>query len=86
MLGDLLKKPIRLSRRRAMLAGGAAVAGVAGVAISARPRSRNISFLKGVDLTRARPIGDGFYIVDGWVLTERDLERLGAKTAGRAKK
>ena len=69
-----------------MLAGGAAVAGAAGVAFSVRPRARDISFLKGVDLTRARPLGDGFYVVDGWVLTENDLERLGAKTPRRDKK
>ena len=70
------KIPFKLSRRNALLAGAGAAA-VAGVAYSLRPRRADISFLKGLDLSSARPLGEGFYEVDGWVLTSDDLSRLG---------
>jgi hypothetical protein len=76
MQNDLFKLPIRLSRRTALLAGGGAAAAI-GAAIVIRPRKQDISFLNGVDLSAAKPLGDGFYEVDGWVLTADDVKRLG---------
>lgn len=70
------KLPLKLSRRNALLAGGGAAA-IAGVALAMRPRTANIAFLKGLDLSTARPLGEGFYEVEGWILTSDDLERLG---------
>lgn len=69
--------PSRLSRRSAIAAGGVAVAAVAGAAIALRPRTQEISFGKEVDLSGAKALGDGFYEVDGWVLTADDIKRLG---------
>lgn len=79
MRNGIFKTPIRLSRRSAILAGGGAAATVvaAGAAVTIRPRTQDISFLKGVDLSGARALGDGFYEVDGWVLTADDIRRLG---------
>ncbi len=78
MRNDLFKSPIRLSRRNALLAGGglAAAATAAGLAVALTGRQRDISFLAGVDLAGARALGDGFYEVDGWVLTAEDVKRL----------
>lgn len=76
MQNDLFKMPIRLSRRTALLAGGG-VAAAAAAAVAIRPRKQDISFLDGVDLSAAKPLGDGFYEVDGWVLTADDVKRLG---------
>lgn len=79
MRNSIFKTPIRLSRRSAILAGsGAAAAAVAtGAAIAIRPGAQDISFLEGVDLSGAKALGDGFYEVDGWVLTADDIKRLG---------
>jgi len=73
------KTKTKLTRRSAVLAGGgvAAAAIVAGAAIALKPRARDISFLKQVDLAGAKALGDGFYEVDGWVLSEADIRRLG---------
>ena len=61
-----------------MAGGGVAAAAVAaGAAIALRPRTNDISFLKNIDLSSAKALGEGFYEVDGWVLTAGDLERLG---------
>lgn len=73
----IFKTPIRLSRRSAILAGGGAAAVAAGAAIAIRPRTQDISFLEGVDLSGARALGEGFYEVEGWVLTADDIRRLG---------
>lgn len=79
MLNGLFRTPFRLSRRSAILAGsGAAAAAVAaGAAVAIRPRAQDISFLKDVDLSGATALGEGFYEVDGWVLTADDIRRLG---------
>ncbi len=78
MRNGILKTPLRLSRRSAILAGGSAAAVVAAAAaIAIRPRTRDISFLEGVDLSGAKALGEGFYEVDGWILTADDIERLG---------
>ncbi|OFX00716.1 MAG: hypothetical protein A3E78_11205 [Alphaproteobacteria bacterium RIFCSPHIGHO2_12_FULL_63_12] len=69
---------LRLSRRSALLAGGGVAAAVAGVgAFALRRPTQDISFLKDLDLSGAKPLGDGFYEVDGWVVTADDIRRLG---------
>ncbi len=71
--------------RRVMLAGGGAlvVACVAAAAIARGPQ-RADGLPASVDLGAARELGDGFFLVDGWVLTAEDLEALrSASHAGR---
>lgn len=61
-----------------MAGSGVAASAIAvGAAVALRPRARDISFLKQVDLSGAKALGDGFYQVDGWILTEDDIKRLG---------
>lgn len=73
-----VKPPFRVSRRAALLAGAAIVAGGATLA-GMRRKAANVSFLNGVDLSAAKPVGDGFYEVGGWIVTESDLESAGAR-------
>ncbi|MFN3960364.1 MAG: hypothetical protein ACK4NP_10670 [Parvularculaceae bacterium] len=63
-------------RRRTLLlaGGGLALAGTA-AALARRPR-RSDGLPATVNLGSARNLGDGFFIVDGWVLTAEDLEAL----------
>lgn len=80
------KDPIR--RRRVLIAGGAALAVVgAGIALVPLARSRRradgLPALANPDA--ARDIGDGFFVLDGWVLTAEDLKALRtAASAGRS--
>lgn len=66
-----------------LAAGGGAllVGGVAAAALARGPR-RADGLPASVDFTAARAIGDGFYIVDGWVLTTEDLEALKSAPRG----
>lgn len=68
--------------RRLMLAGGGVLllAGTA-AALSRAPR-RADGLPASVDPGAARAIGEGFFVVDGWVLTADDVEAL--KSASRA--
>jgi len=68
-----------LTRRNALIAGGAIVAGGAAALVAAGPGGKDAAFLKGLNLKGARALGDGFYEVDGWVLTADDIKRLGGK-------
>ena len=70
----------RVSRRTVLIAGGGVAAVAVGAAMTLRSQARDISFLKEVDLSGAKPLGDGFYEVDGWVLTADDIKRLGGAT------
>jgi len=72
-----------LSRRRALLLSGGVLAIAATGGFIARARRRPGGLPKSIDLARARAIGDGFYVVDGWVLTDNDLELLGAPAQAR---
>lgn len=69
--------------RRVMLAGGGGALLLAGAAaaLSRAPR-RADGLPASADLGAAQAIGDGFFLVDGWVLTAEDLEAL--KSASRA--
>ncbi|MDZ7629169.1 MAG: hypothetical protein U5J99_12290 [Parvularculaceae bacterium] len=70
--------PRRFSRRRALIAAGGvtALAGAA-AALSRAPR-RADGLPAGIDLAKARALGDGFFVVDGWVLTADDLQAIKA--------
>lgn len=68
-----------LTRRHALIAGGAIVAGGAAAVVAAGSGGKDTAFLKGLDLKGARALGDGFYEVDGWVLTADDIKRLGGE-------
>lgn len=74
-----------IPRRAILAAGGGALilAGVTAAALARRPR-RADGLPATADLGAAREIGDGFFLVDGWVLTADDLEALrSAARAGR---
>lgn len=66
----------RFSRRRALIAAGGVVVAVGAAAALARGPRRADGLPSGVDLARARPLGDGFFVVDGWVLTAADINSL----------
>jgi len=80
-----LVSPELLTRRNALIAGGVIVAAGAAAAVSTRRHEDEAAFLKGVDIRGARALGDGFYEVDGWVLTADDVRRLGGKLPDAAK-
>jgi hypothetical protein len=73
--------PNRRFGRRALLVGGG-VALVAGAAAGIANTPRRADGLPAtIDLASARALGDGFFLVDGWVLTAKDLEVLKAAAA-----
>jgi len=57
------------------LAGGGLLLAGAAAALAVRPR-RADGLPAAANLAAARDIGDGFFLVDGWVLTADDLEAL----------
>jgi len=63
-------------RRRALILGGGALAFAAGAGVLVRGAHNGqlLPALAGASPPRA--IGEGFFVVDGWVLTEEDLKRL----------
>lgn len=61
-----------LTSRRAFLLAGAG-AGVAGAAAFLAQKPSASAQLGRIDGRNAAPLGDGFYLVDGWVLTADDL-------------
>jgi hypothetical protein len=70
-----------LRRRLLLVAGGAlALGGVAAAAALARGPRRADGLPATANLAAAREIGDGFFIVDGWVLTAADLDALRSAT------
>ncbi len=75
---DTNPTPSRLSRRRALIAGGGALAVAGAAAALARAPRRADGLPASIDFARARPLGDGFFLVDGWVLTADDLDALRA--------
>lgn len=70
--------PKRVSRRRALFAAGAVIAVAGAAAALAKAPRRADGLPAGVDLGKARALGDGFYIIDGWVLTAKDFQALKA--------
>lgn len=68
----------RLSRRRALLVSGGAIAAAGAAAAIFRAPRRADGLPAGVDPARARALGDGFFVVDGWVLTAEDLAAIKA--------
>lgn len=62
--------------RRKLLLGGASVAVLGGAGLAALFSGSEDAALAGVRRADAEPMGDGFYRVDGWVLTEADLAAL----------
>ncbi|HPE31744.1 MAG TPA: hypothetical protein PLV61_11185 [Parvularculaceae bacterium] len=65
-----------LSRRSLVMGAGAASAASIGVAMLFAPRRRTPS-LGEIDEAEIAPIGDGFYLAGGWVLSEDDLRARG---------
>lgn len=66
-------QPKLLSRRRALFAAGGVLAVAGAAAALARAPRRADGLPAGIDLSKARALGDGFFVVDGWVLTADDL-------------
>lgn len=66
----------RLPRRRALIVGAVALAAAGAAAALARGPRRADGLPAGVDVAGARALGDGFFLVDGWVLTAEDLKAL----------
>lgn len=63
----------KLSRRK-LLMGAGGVAGVSALAIAAVSGGGAVSTPVGaIDPKTAQPLGDGFYLADGWVLSAEDL-------------
>lgn len=75
---DTVKPPRRLSRRVVLLGGGVAVAAAGAAAALVNGPRRADGLPAAIDLAGARALGDGFFIVDGWVLTADDLDALKA--------
>ncbi len=77
-----IPSPVKpLSRRRALVVGAGALAAVGAAAALARSPRRADGLPAAIDLASARPLGDGFFLVDGWVLTAEDLKMLKAPAA-----
>jgi hypothetical protein len=70
--------PKRVSRRRALITAGAVIAVAGAAAALAKAPRRADGLPAGVDLAKARALGDGFFVVDGWVLTAKDFQALKA--------
>ena len=68
-----------LSRRKVLLGAGG-VAGVSVAALTLASGSDGVSTPVGaIDPKGAEPIGDGFYIADGWILSADDLRLKSAQ-------
>ncbi len=74
--------PKRLFRRRAFMGGAAVLVAAGAAAALARVPRRADGLPAGVALSKAHALGDGFYVVDGWVLTAEDLKALKATAPG----
>ena len=72
---------MRLSRRRALIVGGGVLATGGALTALARGPRRADGLPARVDLATARALGDGFFLVEGWVLTAEDLEVLKKSSA-----
>lgn len=68
----------RLSRRGALKAAGGALIIAGGAAALARGPRRADGLPAAIDLSTARALGDGFFLVDGWILTAEDMQALTA--------
>lgn len=67
------------SRRALLLGAGAASLAAAGAAtVLMRRGSRVTASVWPIDPSKVAEIGDGFFLVDGWVLTEDDVKKLQA--------
>ncbi len=61
-----------MTRRNMLLAAGGV--GAATVAIAATAGDGKTPTVAGpLDLSEATPLGDGYFMVDGWVLSDKDL-------------
>lgn len=65
------------SRRALFVAGGAAVAAVGVGSLLLRPKAGPGRHLGDIDTGKISALGDGFYLVDGWLLTSDDLTVMG---------
>ncbi|GGY41873.1 hypothetical protein [Parvularcula lutaonensis] len=65
--------------RRKVLLGGTAIITIGAIGLSAASGESSPFIRAAKDTPRAdiRDLGDGFFLVDGWVLTADDLERAG---------
>lgn len=62
--------------RRKVLLGGASVAALGGLGVLSLFAGEKDAELAGLRRSQAVALGDGFYRVNGWVLTEADLADL----------
>lgn len=72
------------SRRALFVAGGAAATVGAGLLLL-RPKAGPARHLGDIDTGKVSALGDGFYLVDGWLLTGDDLEAMGLSAPDSAK-
>lgn len=68
---------ITASRRTLLIGGGVATAGVLAVAAGS-PRRTVATPVGPLDPSDASPLGDGYFLVDGWVMSAADLNLDGA--------
>lgn len=73
-----------LTRRRVALAGGVGAVAVAALFAASRSTDPRAGALRGIDLSAAKDLGDGFFEADGWILTAEDVRRLGGLPAAKA--
>jgi hypothetical protein len=74
---SLPKRLQKLSRRQALLLGGAGAAAVGGAALVSGAAGGEKDYLRSVKLADVRHLGEGFFVANGWVLTADDVRRLG---------
>lgn len=72
------------SRRALFVAGGAAIAAVGAGSLLLRPKAGPGRHLGDIDTRNISALGEGFYLVDGWVLTGEDLASMGLSAPGAA--
>lgn len=63
--------------RRAILAGAGVATIGAAAAILLTPKGELSVGGNLIDIDELKPLGDGFYLADGWVLSEADLHKAG---------
>jgi len=62
-----------ITRRNALITAGGVAAITVGASFLTRPDGAT-TIVGAVDVSHLKDLGDGYYLVDGWVLTKADLK------------
>lgn len=71
-----LSKDMVTSRRALLIAGAGAAAAAGAITLSLGRKDGVSAPLGHIDANKIAVLGDGFYVVDGWVMTSDDLKAL----------